>query len=398
MNLKTKILDYFKEHWKGHIFIKSVCMVVSACLILNILNLPAFASTEEDLRKKAFSSENKQQDVLYQKDTSFNSVSVMNSLEANIKIDKKTENIFVGKELKGFLSKEKDEQGRRKVMVRKGEGFEEDPVLTAMVDNKLKGRKSSSGVETRQISQEQSPSVKEGESAGQQKDKTSQEQQSKEAEKEERGQSQSPKEESVPKQQEGKGVQEETIEQEETSRQQEKPKQESQPEQKGQTETAREGSSKRQEQSSDGQSAIDVEKSSDTSKRVQELAETLQKEEKDRAKVIDEIARETGLSIEGIEAELSKLDQTQREGVIAALANLFGQGKDIVYCVADVLGTVLEETSKGLLGFEAILAEAIAGIFVKNNQDLISGKSDQLMLSAQAIQRVLEKYGKDYSM
>ncbi|MDR3124400.1 MAG: hypothetical protein LBU10_00780, partial [Endomicrobium sp.] len=395
MNLKSKILEYFKEHWEGHIFLKSVCMVVSACLIINILNLPAFASTEEDLRKKALSLENKHQDVLYQRDTSFNTVSVMNSLESSIKIDKKAENIFVGKELKGFLSKEKDEQGRRKVMVRKGESFEEDPVLTAMVDNKLKGRKYSRDVKSRQISQdqrtqEQSPGVKEGESARQQKDKTTQEQESKEV----------VKEESVPKQQEAKeGVQQEVIEQEqeETSRQQEKPKQQSQPEQKDKTETATEDSSNRQEQTSDAQRATDVENSSDTSKKsVKELAESLQIDEKDRAKVIDEIAKQTGLSKEEVEAELSKLDQAQREGVIAALANLFGQGKDIVYCVADVLGTVLSGTSKGLLAFEAILADAIAGIFVKNNQELIRGKSDQLMLSAQAIQTVLEKHGKDY--
>ncbi|MDR2066371.1 MAG: hypothetical protein LBP57_00805, partial [Endomicrobium sp.] len=405
MNFKSKKLDYFKEHWKRQIFLKGVCMIVSACIILNIINLPAYANTQEDLRKKAFSRENKQQDVLYQKDTSFNSVSVMNSLEANIKIDKKTENIFVGKELKGFLSKEKDGQGRRKVMVHKGESFEEDEVLTAMVDNKLKGRKSSSGVETRQISQdqrsqdqrsqEQSLSVKEGESTRQQKDKSAQEQESKEEVKEETRQSQSPKEERVAKQQGAKeGVEKEAIE-EARREQEQRSKQESQGEQE-ERETEREGSINAQEQVLQGQRDIDVEKASYTSKRVQELAESLEKEEKDRDKVIEEIAEQTGLSKEQVEEELSKLDEAQRKGVIAALAKLFGQGKDIVYCVAEVLGTVLNETNKGLLGFAAILAEAIAGIFVKNNQDLISGKSEQLMLSAQAIQTVLRKYGKEY--
>ncbi|MDR1017876.1 MAG: hypothetical protein LBM02_04155, partial [Lachnospiraceae bacterium] len=121
------------------------------------------------------------------------------------------------------------------------------------------------------------------------------------------------------------------------------------------------------------------------------------KEEKKYNDVVTELVTQTGLTKNEIEAELAKLDDMQRKGVISALANLFAQGKDIIYCAANALGTVLNGISKGLLAFRAILADAIAGIFVQNNQDLINNKSNQLVISAQAMQKVLTQYGQEYN-
>ncbi|MDR0723655.1 MAG: hypothetical protein LBF23_00500 [Endomicrobium sp.] len=190
-------------------------------------------------------------------------------------------------------------------------------------------------------------------------------------------------------------LQEEKVQREETAIEKAKPE-----EVNNEAQTQTTADKDNQEQTSQTTRADGIEKSTSTSETVKKIAEALKEdgqEDKNHVKVVEEIAKQTGLSKEEVEAELAKLDKTQRKGVIAALANLFGEGKDIIYCVADVLGTVLDATSKGLLAFQAILADAIAGIFVKNNQALIKGESSQLLLSAQAIQTVLAKYGKDYT-
>ncbi|MDR1523109.1 MAG: hypothetical protein LBS29_04080 [Endomicrobium sp.] len=434
MNLKAKILGYFKEHWKAHLFLKSISILVSACLILNIINLPAFADTDEELRKKAFDAQRTRQDVMYQGDASYNSVAVMNNLQDNVKIDKKTNNVFVknsssGKyELKGYLSDQKDENGRRKVMVSKGEGgFQEDQGLTDIVDNKLNNRPSSrqnrqpvqdSHTQGKQLTNQEADSpATDAQSQTQEEAETKAQTQTQGERKEgqtQTSQGQGKPEQQVPqtqqetqadRSQQAPETQQVPQEQQQTSQDANNPTQEvvqsqTRPERQHVNEAS--GEQSQLEQTADAQQTPSVENSTTsttTSETVRKIAETLKEngeENKDQAAVVEEIARQTGLSREEVEAEFAKLDDVQRKGVIAALANLFGEGKDIVYCVADVLGTVLDATSKGLLAFQAILADAIAGIFVKNNQDLIAGNSSQLMLSAQAIQTVLAKYGKDY--
>ncbi|MDR1025917.1 MAG: hypothetical protein LBL47_00825, partial [Lactobacillus sp.] len=100
-----------------------------------------------------------------------------------------------------------------------------------------------------------------------------------------------------------------------------------------------------------------------------------------------------------IETEFAKLTDKERSSVINALYNLYSNNQSIVYCASEALGKVLNQIGAGMLAIIAlglIIADAIAGLFVENNKDLIADTSNQLYISAQAMQTVLAKYGKDY--
>jgi hypothetical protein len=70
----------------------------------------------------------------------------------------------------------------------------------------------------------------------------------------------------------------------------------------------------------------------------------------------------------------------QRQNVIDALYNLYNNNQSIVFCAADALGNVLNQIGSGALAaaisFALIIADAVAGVFSKNNQGLISGTSN----------------------
>ncbi|MDR3256928.1 MAG: hypothetical protein LBT18_04725 [Endomicrobium sp.] len=370
MNLKAKISKYFGIYDGKSVFTKSIAILVVVCFILNVVNLPAFASTKDDeLRKKQIKTEQTNSGVLYQGDQSYGSVSYMQFLEDNTDIDENNailvKNANGKYEAKGYWDLKTQ---TAKIIGPDGKAVDND-TYTNVVKNKLYGVK------------------KEGNTIPQRTDTVVVS-----------AIPQTTLQSSVPEQ----SVSERTpvpavsqlITQSAASQSQADLSQE-QP-------ASEVISIASQEQSVAEVSA--EEKVQQTLKALADKSKSTKKEfieksqkNKKYDEVVDELVKQTGLSREEVEADLAKLSKTQRKGVIDALANLFAQGKTIVFCAADALATVLNATNKGLLAFQVILADAIAGIFVKNNQDLISGKSNQLMISAQAIQTVLAKYGRKYN-
>lgn len=88
MNLKSKIADYFKTYWKNNVLLKSIAVVVTACFLINISNLPAFAKDNDDeLLKKRIKKQETNSGVLYQGDQTYGSVSYMQFLQDNTKVD-----------------------------------------------------------------------------------------------------------------------------------------------------------------------------------------------------------------------------------------------------------------------------------------------------------------------
>ncbi|MDR2427842.1 MAG: hypothetical protein LBD19_02755 [Endomicrobium sp.] len=88
MNLKSKIAEYFKTYWKNNVLLKSIAIVVTVCFLINISNLPAFAKDNDDeLLKKRIKKQETNSGVLYQGDQTYGSVSYMQFLQDNTKVD-----------------------------------------------------------------------------------------------------------------------------------------------------------------------------------------------------------------------------------------------------------------------------------------------------------------------
>ena len=116
-------------------------------------------------------------------------------------------------------------------------------------------------------------------------------------------------------------------------------------------------------------------------------------------RIISELSKQSGASKEdvtkGLEDALAGKTEKEKEEVIGLLANFLAQGGSIINCAVSALGEVLNITTKGVLGLQALLVEISTGLFVKNNRDLINAGDTQLMTSMLTIQSVSEQFGQE---
>ena len=130
----------------------------------------------------------------------------------------------------------------------------------------------------------------------------------------------------------------------------------------------------------------------------EEKAEGIEESEK-YEEVVSELAKQSGVSEEevkeGLEEALAGKTEEEKEGIIGLLATFFEQGGDIINCAVDALGEMLNITSKGVLGLQALLVEISTGLFEKNNADLINAGESQLMTSMETMRTILAEYGRD---
>ncbi|MBR3653846.1 MAG: hypothetical protein IKN62_00220 [Elusimicrobia bacterium] len=116
-------------------------------------------------------------------------------------------------------------------------------------------------------------------------------------------------------------------------------------------------------------------------------------------RIISELSKQSGVSKEdvtkGLEDVLAGKTEKEKEEVIGLLANFLAQGGSIINCAVSALKEVLNVTSKGVLGLQALLVEISTGLFVKNNKDLINAGETQLMTSMLTIQSVSEQFGQE---
>ncbi|MBO7611504.1 MAG: hypothetical protein J6T23_04750, partial [Elusimicrobia bacterium] len=116
-------------------------------------------------------------------------------------------------------------------------------------------------------------------------------------------------------------------------------------------------------------------------------------------RIISELSRQSGVSKEevtkGLEKALADKSAEEKDGVIGLLANFFEQGGSIINCAVSALSEILNVTSKGVLGLQALLVEISTGLFIQNNKDLINAGDTQLMTSMLTIQAVSEQLGQE---
>ncbi|MDR1474195.1 MAG: hypothetical protein LBS38_00685 [Endomicrobium sp.] len=356
MNLKSKLLDYLDIYWGKNLLLKSISVILTICFLINISNLPAYSKEKDDeLLRKRMKKEETNAGVLYQGDQTFGSVSYMQFLANNTKVDDNGV-IFVRNKDGKFEAKGYWDLQTQQAMVLGGDGKYVHSETYTKIIKKLKGFSEDSNTphdtpQERQAAQidnnpPQPTSADEPQPTPQQ-------------------QPHSLPENEQPKEQQSQGSQTDKMPEVQTEAQSE-----------------------------------DVKKPEvDKSKTQSELDKT-KKQNEHYNYVIDNLMRETGLSRKEIEKQLATLDQEQRQGVIGALYNLYKSNQSIVSCAANALGSVLNQIGAGALAVLAlglIITDAIAGLFTKNNQGLISGTSNQLYISAQAMQKVLAKYGQDYN-
>ena len=82
MNIITKVVmgirEYFKETYSDHVFRKVVSLLVVACFVLNIANLPAYAKSE----KRAKDNKEKNEQVIESGKTDTSEIGLVTSEEA----------------------------------------------------------------------------------------------------------------------------------------------------------------------------------------------------------------------------------------------------------------------------------------------------------------------------
>ncbi|MGE4384493.1 MAG: hypothetical protein AB7E39_01350 [Endomicrobiaceae bacterium] len=132
------IREYIRGYFSGGVFMKSVSLMVAACFIINIANLPAIASESSIYEKQKKQQEMKEEkggtSVSYVADESRGSVSYMQNLSENIEIK---EGVIYGdkgngkKEPVGFWD-------GKKALIADGEGkLKENKAYTEAVNKKL---------------------------------------------------------------------------------------------------------------------------------------------------------------------------------------------------------------------------------------------------------------------
>ncbi|MDD5021931.1 MAG: hypothetical protein PHR82_07395 [Endomicrobiaceae bacterium] len=111
--------------------------------------------------------------------------------------------------------------------------------------------------------------------------------------------------------------------------------------------------------------------------------------------VVEQLSKQSGVSEEEISNQLDSLDKSLLEEAIGLLKQLFAQGGQIINCATDALANILNGASKGVFALQALLADISTGAFVANNKESIESGSNQLLTSMDAISSVLQSYGKE---
>ncbi len=96
-----------------------------------------------------------------------------------------------------------------------------------------------------------------------------------------------------------------------------------------------------------------------------------------------------------LEEALAGKTEEEQEGIIGLLSSFLAQGGSIVNCAIEALSEVLNIASKGVLGLQALLLEISTGIFEKGNADLINAGESQLMTSMATMQTIMEQNSQD---
>jgi hypothetical protein len=127
--------------------------------------------------------------------------------------------------------------------------------------------------------------------------------------------------------------------------------------------------------------------------------ETKEGESEEYKEVVKEISKQSGIEEEEVRKELDEAlagkSEEEKEGIIGLLGKFFAQGGSIINCAVEALGEVLNIASKGVLGLQALLVEISTGLFEKNNSDLINAGESQLMTSMETMRAIMESYGQE---
>ena len=387
MNIFKKVVmgirEYFKETYSDHVFRKVVSLLVVACFVLNIANLPAYAKSE----KRAKDNKEKNEQVIESGKTDTSEIGLVTSEEAMrtgsgegvgtmnaignmseeevdsiIEIDEKAGVIkdkSKGNKVVAVYNADKEQvlgyAGQSDIvyyqaLVNRKKALEKGEVSAPRKIEKLGDNGAQEGIKTEKTAEEIAE-VK-GTVIGEYKPEVTKEEEN----------------------QEGNiisGIEEENKENIEIAKEEGTSVVIGLPEQKEEEVIAR-----AEDEKSEG-----IEES-------QEYGE-----------VVSELAKQSGVSEEevkeGLEEALAGKTEEEKEGIIGLLASFFEEGGDIINCAVDALGEMLNIASKGVLGLQALLVEISTGLFEKNNADLINAGESQLMTSMETMRTILAEYGRD---
>ncbi|GAB1401955.1 hypothetical protein MASR1M68_08660 [Elusimicrobiota bacterium] len=362
--LKQWIKNYYENYTKDHVFRKSVSLVVVICFIVNIANLPAFGAEDTSIYEK----KRQQQEIA--NEGASRSVSYTDSqsyLNPNQAIDENRMNSM--------------REGVEGSLLENGEavGSIVDGEITTkkLGDTSSKKDEKRTGLLERKIGRE-------AEEAGLGEYKDSEEAGQKSFSRKEIGVGQyNQLVEKVSKETGFKAKTVEAVLKRLESRDTTKTVQ-SEKEGKGIAERVKGIFTKISGDKADGEEGISAE-------------QTKQEETKPEGyeEVVKELSKQSGVSEEEISKQLDSLDKSVLEQAIGLLSQLFAQGGQIINCATDVLASVLNGVSKGVLALQALLVDIATGAFVANNRESIESGSNQLMTSMDAMSKVLQSYGKE---
>ena len=391
MKLKEKVIGYFQTYWKKNIFTKSVSVLVAACFILNIFNLPAFA--EDPLYKKI--KDQKTQISVYAEDVD-GSVSVAQNRDKIVLVHDGV--IYEKKDKKSSGYSEHAELEKR---------INEGTISESELNNRLKeynpvgnwnGKEATNVSQMGGVSPQEYKRIIEGKlaasavtDAASSEDETSvgffagtiekvkdfvtgfnkgsEEDQTKDGSvTDDKVNDGEQKEESVAESKASeKDQKKESVAEDKVS------KEESLTELVTKDENATESEEKTEDKYEYDQGMLE-DLANKTGKTTDEIEKMLEEARKD--------SHATDLE-QGIE------QGTTFDKAMSVLKDFLANGGQVVNCAAEALSTVLNMTNKGLLGFQAILADVSAGLFTKDKID-----GDQVLTSASAIKSVMHSYGR----
>ncbi|MDR2192446.1 MAG: hypothetical protein LBO62_06180, partial [Endomicrobium sp.] len=86
------------------------------------------------------------------------------------------------------------------------------------------------------------------------------------------------------------------------------------------------------------------------------------------------------------------------KGVVSKIKDFISSiaNSESVNCAIDAISQTLGAANKGILAFQAVIADLAAGVFVSNNQGYLSGESQDVMISMDAMKNVVNYYGADF--
>jgi hypothetical protein len=397
MNIITKVVmgirEYFKETYSDHVFRKVVSLLVVACFVLNIANLPAYAKSD----KRAKDNKEKNEQVIESGKTDTSEIGLVSSEEAMrtgsgegvgtmnaignmseeevdsiIEIDEKAGVIkdkSKGNKVVAVYNAEKEQvlgyAGQSDIvyyqaLVNRKKAFEKGEVSAPKQIEKIGEQKKDIETIKAGKSAEEIAETK-GTVIGEYKPEVT-----KKEEKQEESNIQGIEEEQKAEME----VKEEAVTVIGV------------PEQKQEEETV----SKPEEQTQE------------EAKAEEPVQEGIQSSE-EYSQVVSELASQSGVSEEEVAQQLEEAlagkTEEEQEGIIGLLSSFLAQGGSIVNCAIEALSEVLNIASKGVLGLQALLLEISTGIFEKGNADLINAGESQLMTSMATMQTIMEQNSQD---